>query len=605
MKTGMRGWMLVCSLLLIAALFPSVAGAAGEEVTQVEFTMIKVPYVGTEIPSASNASLHRSKTDSVTGAEDNYNSADDGWYNASTDHGPIMGESGYYFQEDEDYYLRVTAMGPKTNDYFPVSFNKARVKFSSSVKVKPYKIEAEPNGLWCNIKLYYHSYKNYTMYSVPDNIWFKQTGIFAEEVYEGDVPSKEYEFESMTRPTDFTISNVQWHEVGSTAAVKTFSAEKNYQVSCELTADEYYAEFGTTDLSLFKGYLFAGGTYGYDTNINAEWVSGKEGKSLKLTYYPKTATRISKVSLGSIQTPVPGETPQTVGFTADKKAVKVALLKWQDAEGKPVTTFEYKDTYTLWLKLTLEAGYTFYDKMTAADVELKDCTGTLSGFQWFSPDATGIDEYHNTLFIAVQFKTGKPPESPTPPAAPTSGSYTAPDGNTYNLAGNGTATFQKPNGSASDVTIPATITVGGQTINITAIADKAFYKNTKLKKVTIGKNIKTIGKSAFEGCTKLAAVKGGTGIVTIKDKAFKSCKALTAFIFNTKVTKIGKSAFEGCKKLKTITFKTTKLTKAGIGKNSFKGIYAKPAVKCPKAQKKNYKTWLIKVGKMPSKAQFK
>ena len=196
-----------------------------------------------------------------------------------------------------------------------------------------------------------------------------------------------------------------------------------------------------------------------------------------------------------------------------------------------------------------------------------------------------------------------PPETDPAPADP-SGTWTAPEGSRYSVSGD-SATFLSPDPSATNVTIPSAITVDGKSVKVTAIADKAFYRNKKLKSVTIGKYVQTIGKSAFEGCVKLKTVKGGAGLVTIKDKAFKGCKVLAAFTFNTKVTKIGKSAYEGCKKLKTITFKTAKLKKAGIGKNSFKGIYAKPTVKCPKKQLKDYKSWLLKTGKMPSKAKFK
>jgi len=75
----------------------------------------------------------------------------------------------------------------------------------------------------------------------------------------------------------------------------------------------------------------------------------------------------------------------------------------------------------------------------------------------------------------------------------------------------------------------------------TAIANKAFKNNKKLKSVTIGKNVK----------------------------------------------KIGKEAFYNCKKLKRITIKTTKLK--SVGKNAIKGIYKKATIKVPKKQLKKYK----------------
>ncbi|MCH5268172.1 MAG: leucine-rich repeat protein [Lachnospiraceae bacterium] len=83
--------------------------------------------------------------------------------------------------------------------------------------------------------------------------------------------------------------------------------------------------------------------------------------------------------------------------------------------------------------------------------------------------------------------------------------------------------------ATSTVTIPDKITVAGKKYKVTEIADKAFEKNKKLKKITLGKNIKTIGKQAFNKCKKLNRV----------------------IIRSTSIKKIGKKAFYGnAKKLK-------------------------------------------------------
>ena len=123
-----------------------------------------------------------------------------------------------------------------------------------------------------------------------------------------------------------------------------------------------------------------------------------------------------------------------------------------------------------------------------------------------------------------------------------------------------TAVYLNPTSKTkTSITIPATITVDGVKYQVTEIASNAFKGCSKLKKVTIGKNI----------------------------------------------TRIGKNAFKGCKKLTTVTIKTTKLTKKGIGSSSFKNIASKPTFKCPKKQKDNYKTWIVKTGKAPKKSKFK
>ena len=95
-------------------------------------------------------------------------------------------------------------------------------------------------------------------------------------------------------------------------------------------------------------------------------------------------------------------------------------------------------------------------------------------------------------------------------------------------------------------TVPATAKKYGVTYKVTSIAANAFAKNKKLKKVTIGKNIKTIGKKAF----------------------FK------------------------CKNLKKVIIKTKVLRK--IGKYAFKGIHKKAAFSFPKKKGKKYKNLLKK-----------
>lgn len=223
--------------------------------------------------------------------------------------------------------------------------------------------------------------------------------------------------------------------------------------------------------------------------------------------------------------------------------------------------------------------------------------------------------------------TSEPTASPGP--QPTDdGTFTS-GGLRYRITGKSTAAFAGPAKAPGKavVTIPATVSHAKTTYRVTEIDAKALYHNTKLKTLTIGKNVKTVGKNAFESCTLLTAVKGGSGVVTIRDNAFSGCKALktlpvmgslqtlgagafkdcvklTGVTLGTKVKSIGKNAFSGCAKLKTITIKTTKLTAKNVGANAFKGIYGKPTVICPKGKVKAYQKLLAKKG-MPKKAVYK
>lgn len=98
------------------------------------------------------------------------------------------------------------------------------------------------------------------------------------------------------------------------------------------------------------------------------------------------------------------------------------------------------------------------------------------------------------------------------------------------------------NKNAKSVTIPAVIKVKGVTYKVTSIGTKAFNGSKKLKKVTIGANIKKISNNAF----------------------FK------------------------CKSLKMVNIKSVLLTKKTASKKAFKGVGKKMVIKVPKKMKKAY-----------------
>jgi hypothetical protein len=130
---------------------------------------------------------------------------------------------------------------------------------------------------------------------------------------------------------------------------------------------------------------------------------------------------------------------------------------------------------------------------------------------------------------------------------------TGDDGNKYIVTGNNEVAFYKPDADATSVTIPDTFVKSGFSFKVTKIRSKAFAKNTKVKTVTIGKNVKTIGEEAFSSATSLTTVKGNDGLITIKEKAFFGCKALKSFAFGKKLKTLEASAFEGCAKLSKVT----------------------------------------------------
>ena len=128
---------------------------------------------------------------------------------------------------------------------------------------------------------------------------------------------------------------------------------------------------------------------------------------------------------------------------------------------------------------------------------------------------------------------------------------------TYKVTKADEATLLKNNNKkAKKAVIPAAVSYQGQSLRVTAIANKAFANNKKLTQVTIGKN----------------------------------------------VTSIGKQAFKGDKKLKKITFKGN-LVKS-IGKKAFNGINKKATFKAPKKVLKKYRKLIKKAG-APKTAKYK
>ncbi len=122
---------------------------------------------------------------------------------------------------------------------------------------------------------------------------------------------------------------------------------------------------------------------------------------------------------------------------------------------------------------------------------------------------------------------------------------------------NATVTFLRPIKKKTSLSIPATVKAGKVTYKVTAVAKYACKKNTKLKKLTIGKN----------------------------------------------VTSIGKQAFYGCKNLKSITVKTTKLSKKKVGRQVFKGISKQAVVKMPKKKFGPYKV-VFRAADVPKTSRY-
>lgn len=119
---------------------------------------------------------------------------------------------------------------------------------------------------------------------------------------------------------------------------------------------------------------------------------------------------------------------------------------------------------------------------------------------------------------------------------------------TKSAARNGTVEYKSTKVQKSNIAIPDTIAIDGNTYKVTSVSKNAFKNNKKLRKVTIGRNI----------------------------------------------TKINANAFQGCKNLNTITIKSKNIN--SIGKNAFKGIKPKARIKVPSSRLSKYKKMFARKG---------
>ena len=100
----------------------------------------------------------------------------------------------------------------------------------------------------------------------------------------------------------------------------------------------------------------------------------------------------------------------------------------------------------------------------------------------------------------------------------------------------------------------------GRNINYPIASDKGyspFYRNTKLRSVTITDKETEISPNEFYGCTGLKNVRIGDGVTTFGDWAFSGCSSLDYFSFGSSVETIGKEAFSDCSAMTKLISRAT------------------------------------------------
>lgn len=110
-------------------------------------------------------------------------------------------------------------------------------------------------------------------------------------------------------------------------------------------------------------------------------------------------------------------------------------------------------------------------------------------------------------------------------------------------------------GRKPDVTLPATVNIGGQDFPIPTFSSNVFRGNTAITSVSIPEGYKEIPSDSFKGCTGLTKVNIPGSVTLISSSAFENCTSLTSLTFDADTASslsIMNAAFAGCTSLTSV-----------------------------------------------------
>ena len=108
------------------------------------------------------------------------------------------------------------------------------------------------------------------------------------------------------------------------------------------------------------------------------------------------------------------------------------------------------------------------------------------------------------------------------------------------------------NAPTGTITIPATVTNGGNTYSVTSIGNNAFSACKGLTSINIPSSVTSIGNRAFLSCTGLTSINIPNSVTSIGEMAFYQCSRLTSINIPRSITKIENGTFSGCEGLTSI-----------------------------------------------------
>lgn len=265
---------------------------------------------------------------------------------------------------------------------------------------------------------------------------------------------------------------------------------------------------------------------------------------------------------------------------ADKKSI---ALSWDETE--------YTSYYLVYRKADGETEYTQVAKTTKVLwTDSKAVPGTQYSYKVVAVRSLEGKKYQGAESDVVTTKIGTPQIGDT---------YSVGDLN-YKLTGTKEVTVTGLAKVTDTLVIPSSVTISGKVYKVTAIQDKAFYRNEDIVNVTIGNNVVNVGKYAFYQCSGLETVKFGKRVAIIKTCAFTQCPNLENVTLPSSIRKIGAKAFYQCTSIKI--FKINGSALEYVGKKGL-AINKTVTLRLPKKPYSSYRK-LIKASSVYVKTKF-
>lgn len=275
--------------------------------------------------------------------------------------------------------------------------------------------------------------------------------------------------------------------------------------------------------------------------------------------------------------------PEKVTSLTAESGKKSIALSWDETE--------YADYYLVYRKADSEKEYTQVAKTTKILwTDSKAVPGTQYSYKVVAVRSLSGKKYQGAESDVVTTKIGTPQIGDT---------YSVGDLN-YKLTGTKEVTVTGLAKVTDTLVIPSSVTIGGKVYKVTAIQDKAFYRNEDIVNVTIGNNVVNVGKYAFYQCSGLETVKFGKRVAIINTCAFTQCPNLENVTLPSSIRKIGAKAFYQCTSIKI--FKINGSALEYVGKKGL-AINKTVTLRLPKKVYTRYKK-LIKSSGVYSKTKF-